>query len=319
MLQLVRCYESTKSFQHPVGLTAQYPGGKTSALFESDADWIAPGGDGNYLSRPPKATGEKVIITDSDHLMGSSLDDPLWVYRSFFRGLNLLYMDRYYGADALNPEQVSPAPEVRAAMGTVRFIASLLDIGEAAPAPEVATTGYALRAVNWILVFAPDASVFDVDLRRMPGQLQLEWFDTVAGRVTSGGTYEGGKISHFSAPTAHGALLYVRAGIFERAIADRHREPSERNPAGQQAIRLPHGAHQIDVTARLGQPERELPQADRGIFHLHLRGIRGRFRRRSLLETCSPLSQQAADLENPLHGSKLKFAQQSSQARFGFI
>jgi hypothetical protein len=47
----------------------------------------------------------------------------------------------------------------------------------------------------------------------MPGQLQLEWFDTVTGRVTPGGTHEGGRISQFNAPTAHGALLYLRAAL----------------------------------------------------------------------------------------------------------
>jgi len=213
MLRLVTCYESTRPLQHPVGLTSRYRA-TNSALFESDADWIAPGGDdGNYLSRPPKATGEKVIITDSDHLTGSSLADPLWVYRSFFQGLNVLYMDRYYGADALNPEQVSSAPEVRAAMGVVRSIASLLDIGRAAPAPEASTTGYTLREGNWTLVFAPDAAVFGVDLRRMPGQLQLEWFDAVTGQVTPGGIVDGGRISQFEAPGAHGTLLYVRSAF----------------------------------------------------------------------------------------------------------
>jgi len=95
MLHFVKCYKSTNPSQHPVGMTYQYSGGSNSTLFASEADWIAPGPmSGNYLSRPETVTGEKVVISDSDHLDGSSLSDPLWVYENLFQGLNTLYMDQ---------------------------------------------------------------------------------------------------------------------------------------------------------------------------------------------------------------------------------
>lgn len=211
MLHFVKCYESTKPSQHPVGITYQYLGGTNSALFDSEADWISPGGDsGNYLLRPEMATGLKIIISDSDHLAGSSLGDSMWVYKNFFQGLNTLYMDRYAGPDVLNKEHDHFAPEIRAAMGQVRLIASLFDMGAMVPVPGLATTGYALRGTEGILVLAPDATRFNIDLSTMPGQIRLEWFDTVTGEVREGGAMEGGRTVLLQSPLYRGAVLYLR-------------------------------------------------------------------------------------------------------------
>jgi len=153
MLDFVKSYELGKTNQHPVGLTYPYPEGTNSWLFDSDADWIAPGTDsGNYLLLPEVANGRKIIISDSDHLEGSSLADPTWVYKSFFRGLNVLYMDRYISSDALNREQVGVAPEIRAAMGHVRLLAHLFDLGNMTPVASLTTTGYALRGPDAIQI-----------------------------------------------------------------------------------------------------------------------------------------------------------------------
>jgi hypothetical protein len=210
MLRFVKCYESTKPSQHPVGMTYQYSGGSNSTLFDSEADWIAPGPTpGNYLSRPDTATGAKVVISDSDHLEGSSLTDPLWVYKNFFQGLNTLYMDRYFGSDALNTDQEPSAAEIRAAMGQVRLIATLFDMSEMVPAPNLATTGYALHGKSGILVLAPDKDRFNVDLRDIPGLVRLQWFDTVTGEVREGGAINGGKTVLLQSPMFGGAVLYA--------------------------------------------------------------------------------------------------------------
>jgi hypothetical protein len=211
MLRFVKCYESNQPNQHPVGMTYQYQGGINSTLFDSEADWIAPGPEsGNYLSRPETATGLKVVISDSDHLEGSSLSDSLWVYKNFFQGLNTLYMDRYAGPDALNKDQDRFASEIRAAMGQVRLIATLFDVGDMVPDPGLATTGYALRGKSGIIVLAPDETRFNVDLRTMPAQVRLQWFDTVTGEVSEGGTMKGGRTVLLQSPLSRGAVLYLR-------------------------------------------------------------------------------------------------------------
>ena len=194
----------------PKPMTYQYSGGSNSTLFASEADWIAPGPEpGNYLTRPDIATGVKVIISDSDHLEGSSLSDPLWVYKNFFQGLNTLYMDRYVGPDSLNGDQSQFAPEVRAAMGQVRLIAILFDMDDMVPAPNLSTTGYALYGRRGILVLAPDRNRFNVNLENMPRLVRIEWFDTVTGSVRQGGTVMGGKSVVVQSPIFNGAVGYL--------------------------------------------------------------------------------------------------------------
>lgn len=210
MLQFVKCYESTKPIQHPVGLTYQY-GGTNAVLFNSDADWIAPGGEsGNYLLRPEVARGQKVIISDSDHLVGSFLGDPAWVYKSFFQGLNTLYMDRYVGRDALNKEQVHSASEIRSAMGQVRLISDLVDIGTMIPAPDRSTTGYALQGSDSMLVFVQGGITFTVNLSDMPGPMRSEWFDTVTDQISDGGSVNPSTSTFLQAPSSHAQILHLR-------------------------------------------------------------------------------------------------------------
>ena len=48
----------------------------------------------NYRTNPPPADGRKVILTDTDHLWGVG-GDVAWVWKSFLRGLNPLFMDPY--------------------------------------------------------------------------------------------------------------------------------------------------------------------------------------------------------------------------------
>ena len=48
----------------------------------------------DYRHNPPTADGRKVILTDTDHLWGIGGDVP-WVWKSFLRGLNPLFMDPY--------------------------------------------------------------------------------------------------------------------------------------------------------------------------------------------------------------------------------
>ena len=62
-------------------------------------------------------------------------------------------------------------------------------------------------------MLAPGPEIFNVDLRRMPGQIQLEWFDPVTGQVRSGGLVTGGMSRELRAPASHGALLYLRSAF----------------------------------------------------------------------------------------------------------
>jgi hypothetical protein len=96
MINYIKSYEAGKPKRHPVGMTAQYPGGSNQDLFNSLADWISPLNDssGDYCNNPPPADGRKVIISDIDHIDPSGTD-YVWVWKSFIRGLNPIYLGHY--------------------------------------------------------------------------------------------------------------------------------------------------------------------------------------------------------------------------------
>ena len=94
MIDFIHAYEAGKAKQHPVGMTVAYPNGNNADLFASSAEWISPNAEGGYQDNPPVATGSKVIIVDTDHLWGVG-GDRQWVWKSFTRGHNILYMDCY--------------------------------------------------------------------------------------------------------------------------------------------------------------------------------------------------------------------------------
>jgi len=108
MINLVHKYERTKPSQHPVGMTHRIsPRQFNVELFDSPADWISPAKEPqdwlypgttfmeDYQNDPPAADGRKVILNDTDHLWGHG-GNPKWVWKSFTRGLNPIFMDPWW-------------------------------------------------------------------------------------------------------------------------------------------------------------------------------------------------------------------------------
>jgi Family of unknown function (DUF6298)/Protein of unknown function (DUF4038) len=169
MIRYIKAYEATKPKQHPVGMTFQYPGGNDAALFSSPADWISPGGM-EYKSDPPPATGAKVILADTDHLFGVG-GDRAWVWKSFTRGLNPLFMD-----------DMSPSKheDARYAMGDAAAMARKIDLLHMVPHGELSSTTYCLaKPGEEYLVYSPIGGTFTVDLRGAePSDVfKVEWLD----------------------------------------------------------------------------------------------------------------------------------------------
>jgi hypothetical protein len=90
----IQDYERGKPKRHPVGITAEGGNQDNAQLFATGADWISPGNGPRFEYRynPPPADGRKVILTDTDHLWGHGAE-VAWVWKSFTRGLNVLFMD----------------------------------------------------------------------------------------------------------------------------------------------------------------------------------------------------------------------------------
>ncbi len=142
MIRFVKEYERGKSKQHPVGMTFQYKGGSNRTLFDSPADWISPNPEGGYRDDPPAADGRKVILNDTDHLWGIG-GSRGWVWKSFLRGHNPIFMDPYDGLVLQRGERSQWEP-VRRAMGATRQLAERLELAAVARA-----ASWSRRATAW--------------------------------------------------------------------------------------------------------------------------------------------------------------------------
>ena len=208
MIRFIKDYEASKSKQHPVGMTAQYPGGSNEPLIGSPADWISPNHEGGYGAEPPPASGDKVVIADTDHIWGEG-GDQAWVWKTFTRGLHPIFMDG--GLLDLPASSSDWRHPPRVAMGQTLRYAKKMDLAASSPRPELSSTGYALAAPgSEYLVYQPATGEFAVDLA--PGSYSLEWLNPDDGEVSSRQTLtaEGGPQS-FAAPFDGDAVLYLES------------------------------------------------------------------------------------------------------------
>ncbi len=227
MINFVKEYESAKPKQHPVGMTVEWPDGNNDELFASLADWVSPNG----YADPPPADGSKVVIADTDHIWGIG-GDREWAWKSFTRGVNVIYMDPWNGTFI----PVEADPDLRRNMGYVLAYANRVNLAAMEPHSEMCSTGYCLAnpvpAGAEYLIYLPAGSTAtsllqtigidkepslylfpdstaEVDLAATVGELQIEWFNPETGEVTNGGTVAGGAVQSFTAPFAGDAVLYL--------------------------------------------------------------------------------------------------------------
>ncbi|MCW5978728.1 MAG: hypothetical protein KIT09_11655 [Bryobacteraceae bacterium] len=210
MIDFIHAYEKKKKKQHPVGMTFQYKGGNNQALFDSPADWISPNPDGGYRDDPPPADGKKVILNDTDHLWGIGGNQD-WVWMSFLRGMNVLFMDPYDGL-VLEKRTESEWEPVRRSLGYTLEYARRLDLAATAPRGELASSGYCLaNPGRQYLVYAPKGGTVGVDLAAASGEIEVEWFDPSAGKKHAAPAAQGGAKREFTAPFEGAAVLYLAA------------------------------------------------------------------------------------------------------------
>ncbi len=213
MIDSIHRYEKSKPKQHPVGMTFQYKGGSNRTLFESPADWISPNPEGGYRDNPPAADGSKVILSDTDHLWGIG-GNQAWVWKSFLRGLNPLFMDPYDGVVLGNRFDAKWDP-IRKSLGYTLRLAERMDLAAMTPQNQAASTGYCLAQAGaktgQYLVYLPEGGQVTVDLAATPGSLRVQWFNPSDGSSKAGGTAQGGAGRKFSAPFQGDAVLWLKA------------------------------------------------------------------------------------------------------------
>ncbi|HNB53192.1 MAG TPA: DUF6298 domain-containing protein, partial [Anaerolineales bacterium] len=217
-IDYIHTYEAGKPYQHPVGMTSPYPGGWNPDLFDSNAEWISINNGADEYFNPSPADGSKVLLTDTDHLCGICGDEE-WVWRTFTRGHNPIFMDGYdgeaYGVGAADFNPTDPWwPILRANLGYTRSYANRMNMAAIIPHGELSSTGYALAnpvaSGAEYLVYSPSSGSFTVNLSNTPGQLNVEWLNPEDGSVYNGGVINGGGNHNFTPPfSGSDSVLYL--------------------------------------------------------------------------------------------------------------
>jgi len=183
-----------------------------AALLEGPADWISPQNDGvsgDYQNDPPAADGRKVILNDTDHLWGVG-GDRTWVWKSFTRGHNPIYMDPLssHGWKTITEAEMEGA---RQAMGDTRRWAGWINLATMTPQPTLASTRYCLASAGReYLVYQPKAEE-DFSAELSAGTYRYEWFNPANGQVAGSGSMQTTDARHqFKAPFEGDAVLHLR-------------------------------------------------------------------------------------------------------------
>ena len=212
MIQVIRDYEASKPYRHPVGMTVIWPSGLNADLYASTADWISPNGD---TENPVVSDGSKVILGDTDHLCGIC-GNVGWVWRSFTRGQNPILMDGYDGAaigvGASDYSASNPVWEaIRKNLGYARNYATRMNLAAAAPRGDLASSGYCLAVVgSEYLVFLPAGGSVSVNLAGVTGARTVEWLNPANGQAVLGPSVSGGGWVTLTAPFSGAAVAYIR-------------------------------------------------------------------------------------------------------------
>ncbi len=211
-IRFIKEYEKNLAKQHPVGMTFQYKGGENSTLFNSPADWISPNNMDGYRDDPPPSDGSRVIITDTDHLWGIGGNET-WVWKSFLRGLNPIFMDAYQERILTWGPDTAWVEPVRRSMGQTLMLAGRMDLISMIPEPGLASSGYCLAdAGKAYLVYLPDSLNVEINLENVAGLFDAEWFNPESGQFKASEAIRGGGRLSFHSPFVNtGTLLYLKA------------------------------------------------------------------------------------------------------------
>lgn len=212
MIRFIKTYEASKPKQHPVGMTSiGYGVDDLDRLLKSPADWISPNPDRfDYKNDPPTAEGTKVIILDTDHLWGVG-GDVAWVWKSFLRGHNPIWMDPFDKTSVWEPTPDN-AEAIRNSLGYALRFAKRMDLAKMKPQPELSSTTYCLAKPGMeYLVYQPKPSeVFTIELK--PGVYRYEWFDPTKGTVSGRGELDvAASKQAFKPPSDQSTVLYIKA------------------------------------------------------------------------------------------------------------
>jgi len=211
VVKTVREYERTKPKQHPVGITG-HGAERLDSMLASPAEWISPGGNDGYGEDPAAWDGKKVSLLDTDHIWGIG-GNPAWVWKSFLRGHNPIFMDPYDG-EVLGSKLDARWEPIRRSMGYTLRYARKMNLAEMLPLPDLASTKFCLaNPGKEYLVYNPAEDGASIAVELKAGKYKYEWLNPDDGKAVSTGTIDAkdGR-REFAAPFKGDAVLYIRSG-----------------------------------------------------------------------------------------------------------
>jgi hypothetical protein len=242
IINFIKKTEAEMPKQHPVGMThTGDPKSPNQLYFDSPADWISPNyvpyewlsGDSlrktSFVTDPPDAKGKKVVVTDTDHLWGHG-GNHKWVWKSFLRGLNVIFMDPWYpmagkedeektlgwiylrGGITKDDRDYHDFDLVRKNMGYTRRFALRMDLVNSIPQPELSSTAYCLANPGQeYLIYFPEGGKAKINLKEATGSYSVEWFIPLTNRTVIGPKpLPGGDYLEIEPPTILDAVLYLK-------------------------------------------------------------------------------------------------------------
>ena len=223
LIRVVHEYEATKPKQHPVLFSAPW-GSREPDLWVSRAEAVSPTlpapftVEYPYRDDPPPNDGRKVIINDTDHLWGVGGTSD-WVWKSFTRGLNPIYMDPY--DPATHPEYYDQVKDTREevllSLGHTKRYADRIPLRTMTPRGDLCSSQYCLADPGRAyLVYAPVGGVsgnpvsIELDLQQYSGGFAMEWFSPRLNRThAEEKSLPSGRV-RLGAPFVGDAVLYLR-------------------------------------------------------------------------------------------------------------
>ncbi len=207
VVETVCQYERTRPHQHPIGITG-HGAERLESMLASPADWISPGSQDGYKDDPPAWDGKKVSLLDTDHVWGVG-GNGAWVWKSFTRGHNPLFMDPYDGAVLGNRFDPQWEP-IRRNLGHALRLARRLDLAAMTPRDDLASTKYCLADPGKAyVVYIPSGGKVTVSLGGAKNRFAVEWIRPSNGEAVAGDAVTGGADHEFVAPFDGDAVLYL--------------------------------------------------------------------------------------------------------------
>jgi len=223
MVDYIHSYEATKPKQHLVWVNIG-----EAYIFNSSnhAEVVSPSGSTVYRTDPPAASGQKILIADSDHT-GPLKVTHVWAWKNFVRGNHPILMDCSYDGLTWSTFNLDPGnvkwQRMRNALGITRNYASMMNLAEVIPQSggvNPCSTGYCLYQFgSQYMVYQPLGGPFTI--YNLPaGSYSYEWIHPYNGTQQMG-TFDwiGGNRS-FTPPFSGDVALFVFKGGNPIAVID---------------------------------------------------------------------------------------------------